>query len=479
MAKQTKSLSRVLDWEALASAPNTHGAFSFLKTAAEVINIQDAPFHKSLVLGTTGPAVMGEVPTPAADVSPLAGHEQARGAASDMDTGVYMDTVAGMSTVAALNGNAGKRGALDSRTESENRGKFNRNANPLKCRTVQDAHTLGETVLYSLLWSTAEQETDETKILQLDWRQMAKLRKGMGDKFCKRNVGGLIRKLAMDCICPENIYKREARLYRLHSFKNILVRRKAAGYKWVTRDKRRAFVQEDGTPFPDPQTSEIQGGDTNTVSISTTVDTYPSSYPDTVVLNTPGTVVIKSPGTGVLKSPPLVSSLGNTEEEIPTTTTEIDSIVTALAAVVELPDVKAAASLLTACRAACPDATTEEIITVTREKAFAARARRDIRSPMGFLLKTVPLVFVGSGIKSHRRIVEAEAEALRKAEIERKRSEAATVEHFSQQRDRLQLQLSDTTLTEKSRADLRRRIGEFTSYLDRVGYGAEARAENC
>ena len=478
MAKQTKSPSKLLDWEALASAPNTHGAFSFLKTTAEVINIQDSPFHKSSVLGTTGPGVMGKVPTPAADASPLAGHEQASGAASDVDTGVYMDTVAGMSTVAALNGNAGKKVVLDSQTESESRGKFNRDAKPLKCKFAQDAHTLGETVLYSLLWSTAKQESEETRTFQLGWRQMASLRKGMGDKFCKRNVGGLIRKLALECIRPENTYKREARTYRIHSFKNILVRRNAAGYKWVTRDKRRAFVQEDGTPFADPQTLEIQDGETNTVSISTTVDTYASSYPDTVVLNTPGTVVIKASGTGVLKSPPLVSSLGTTEEEIPTTTTEVDFIVTALAAVVELPDVKAAVSLLAACRAACPDATTEEIIAVTREKGFAARARRDVRNPMGFLLRTVPIVFEGSGIKSYRRIVAAEAEAARQAEAERKRNEVEMTEYFSLQRERLQTQLSDTTLTEKSRADIRRRVGEFDSYLKRVG-GAELLAESC
>ncbi len=456
MAKQTKSLSKILDWEALASAPNTHGAFSFLKTAAEVINIQDAPFHKSSVLGTTGPGVMGEMPMPAADVSPLAGHEQARGAAGDIDTGVYMDTVVALDSV------AGMEVVLDLQAESENPEDLARSKRPLKCRSVQDAHTLGETVLYSLLWSTAKPETDETKIFQLGWRQMANLRKGMGDKFCKRNVGGLIRKLAMDCIRPENTYKREARTYRLHSFKNILARRKAAGYEWVSRDKRRAFVQEDGTPFPDPQTSEIQDGDTDTVSISTTVDTYPSNYPDTVVPNTPGTVVIKAPGTGVSKSPPLVSSLGTTEEEIPTTTTEVDSIVTALAAVVDLPDVQAAVSLLSACRAACADATTEEIIAVTREKAFAARARRDVSNPMGFLLRTVPIVFEGSGIKSCRRIVVAEAEAARQAEAERKRNEVEMTEYFSLQRERLQTQLSDPTLTEKSRADIRRRVGEST-----------------
>ena len=210
----------------------------------------------------------------------------------------------------------------------------------------------------------------------------------------------------------------------------------------------------------------------------TTVDTYPSSSPDTVVLNTPGTVVIKAPGTVVLKSPPLVSSLGTTEEEIPTTTTEVDSIVTALAAVVEFPDVKAALSLLTACRAACPDATTEEIIAVIREKAFAARARRDIRSPMGFLLRTVPPVFEGAGIQSYRRIVAAEAESARQAEAERKRNEVEMIDYISLQKERLQTQLSDTTLTDKSRADLRRRVGEFDSHLKRVD-GAELHAENC
>lgn len=471
MAKPSKSLRKVLDWEALASAPNTHGAFSFLKTAAEVINIQDSPFHKSSVLETVEPGVTGKGATLAADVSPIAVHEQAKGTASDIDTGVYMYTVASMTTVSVLDGVAGMEVVLDSPAESDSPGKFSRGTRPLKCRIVQDAHTLGETVLYSLLWSKAEQETDETKILQLGWRQMANLRKGMGDKFCKRNVSGLIRKLAMECICPENTYKREARTYRIHSFKNILARRKAAGYEWVSRDKRRSFVQEDGTPFANPQTLEVPDGDTDTVSMKTIVDTYPLGYPDTVVLNTPGTVV--------LKSPHLVRSLGTTEEEIPTTSTEVDSIVGTLAAVVELPDVRAAVSLLTTCRAACPDATTEEIIAVIREKAFAARARRDVRNPMGFLLKTVPLVFEGSGIESYRRIVAAEAEAARQAEVERKRNEAETAEYFSQQRDRLQLQFSDTTLTEKSRADIRRHIGEFDSYLKRVSDSAEQRAESC
>ncbi len=276
MAKQGKPLSKVLDWEALASAPNTHGAFSFLKTAAEVINIQDSPFHKPSVLEMIEPGVTGKVATRAADANPIAVHEEARGTASDIDTGVHMDTVADMTTVVALDSVAGMKVVLDLQAESDDPGDLTRSLRPLKCRSVQDAHTLGETVLYSLLWSTAKPETDETKIFQLGWRQMASLRKGMGDKFCKRNVGGLIRKLALECIRPENTYKREARTYRIHSFKSILARRKAAGYEWVSRDKRRAFVQEDGTPFADPQTSEIPEGNTDTVSITTTVDTYPA-----------------------------------------------------------------------------------------------------------------------------------------------------------------------------------------------------------
>ena len=301
----------------------------------------------------------------------------------------------------------------------------------------------------------------------------------MTDKNCKRNGCSLIEKLGPEVIAAEDINTRKGRTYRVHSYDNILLKRRAVGMEWVARDKSRRFVRQDGGPLssesvaPTPHVSEP-----TTVVIQTTVADLVPSNSTTVVDTALETVVDTTPGTGVATTPLLGSSLGIQEEDKPTMTTEVDLIVSTLAALVELPDVKAAVSLLTACRAACPDATIKEIIGVTREKAFAARARRDIRSPMGFLLRAVPPVFEGAGLKSYRGIVAAQAEAARQAEAERKRNEAETVEYFSRQRDRLQDQLSDTTLTEKSRADIRRRVVEFDSYLNRVG-GAELHNEGC
>ncbi len=179
-------------------------------------------------------------------------------------------------------------------------------------------------------------------------------------------------------------------------------------------------------------------------------------------------MVDTTPGTGVVTTPLLGSSLGIQEEHKPSTTTEVDSIVSTLAAIVGLADAKAAVSLLDACRAACPDATTDEIVGIVREKALAARARRDIRSLMGFLLKTVPLVFQGAGIASYRRMILAEAEAARLAEADRKRNEAEMDYHFSKHREALRSELTDPNLTEKKRAEVCRRIGEVDLLLKRA-----------
>ncbi len=40
MSKQRDRTKRILDWEELEKAPNTHGAFSFLKSAAEIVSIR-------------------------------------------------------------------------------------------------------------------------------------------------------------------------------------------------------------------------------------------------------------------------------------------------------------------------------------------------------------------------------------------------------------------------------------------------------
>ena len=233
--------------------------------------------------------------------------------------------------------------------------------------------------------------------------------------------------------------------------------------------QEQAIVRQDGGPLAsESEASTRHISDSTTVAVETTVADLAAQNSTTVVGTAPGTVVDTTPGTGVTTTPLLGSSLGIQEEGKPSTTTEVNLIVSTLASIVGLADAKAAVFLLDACRAACPDATTDEIVGIVREKALAARDRRDVRSLMGFLLKTVPLVFQGAGIASYRRMVLAEAEAALLAEADRKRKEAEMDDYFSKHRDGLRSQLTDPNLTEKNRADICRRIGELDSLLKRA-----------
>lgn len=93
-----------------------------------------------------------------------------------------------------------------------------------------------------------------------------------------------------------------------------------------------------------------------------------------------------------------------------------------------------------------------------KEKAFAARSKRDVRNPIGFLLSTVPPVFDGHGIVSYRRMIAAEAEAVRRKEEERRQVELVRKDYHARQRLRLEQELSQPGLTESERLDLQRCI---------------------
>jgi hypothetical protein len=393
---------RILDWEALEEAPNTHGAFSFLKSAAEIVSIR-----RDDVLIESGKRA--KEPRPA-DAAPA----------------------------------------------------------PRFCRLVQDAHSLGESVLYQVLWSRGlpETEADETRLVSLGWRTMARYCT-LNDKGCKRNTAGLISKLAIDVICAENIHNRKGRTYRVFSFGEILKRRRAAGFEWVSRDKSRRFVQKDGLSFPDgglrKEGTALSYSDT--VVIADTVVDFSASHLATVSATTIGAVVAKTPGTVVATTPPLGSSLGIQEEEKPSSSTEVNMIVQALALQAGMADASAAIRLIRECRKTCPSATTDEIAAVVREKGFAARYRRDVRNMVGFLLATVPIVFDGEGIEIYRRRVTAEMQAAVQAEDERRRNAAEMTAYFTKLKKQLCEQLDDPGLSEKKRGELQKRVLELEGVL--------------
>jgi len=187
MSKQRERVKKILDWEELEKAPNTHGAFSFLKSAAEIVSIRKDDDLKRLE---------SSYPTPGVKKLSATKHKP----------------------------------------------------NPKPCFLAQDGHSLGEAALYQVLWACARTDADDSRIITAGWRTMKRFC-GMTDKNCKRNASGLIEKLAIEVISAENISTFTGRTYRIHSYASILVRRKLSGLEWVSRDRSRRFVQKDGSPL--------------------------------------------------------------------------------------------------------------------------------------------------------------------------------------------------------------------------------------
>ncbi len=59
MSKPRERVKKILDWEALERAPNTHGALSFLKSAAEIVSIRKNDDVKAPAPSEKGRAILG------------------------------------------------------------------------------------------------------------------------------------------------------------------------------------------------------------------------------------------------------------------------------------------------------------------------------------------------------------------------------------------------------------------------------------
>ena len=256
MPKQRNQSKKILDWEDLERAPNTRGAFSFLKSAAEIVSIRR---EDAVSAGTT-------VKKPLQNDSA---------------------TVASKTTV----------------VEKRSRAQLGNVPGPRLCRLAQDGHSLGESALYQMLWSRGKPETEETRVISAGWRTMRRFC-GMTDKNCKRNACSLIQKLAIEVIAAEDINTRKGRTYRVHSCDTILIKRRAAGMEWVARDKSRRFVRQDGGPLSSESVaSTAHLSEPTTVVVRTTVADLVPPNPTTVVDTALGTVVGTTTGTVVATTP--------------------------------------------------------------------------------------------------------------------------------------------------------------------------------
>jgi hypothetical protein len=411
MSRQRERIKKILDWEELEKAPNTHGAFSFLRSAAEIISIRRN------------------------DVPPEIADQQMGAPLSDKTT-----IVAAPTTVAAQPVKAAR-----SRPYKIHR-----------CTLVQHGQSLGETTLYQALWAHGKVETAETKIVTAGWRTMKRIC-GMTDKNCKRNTASLIEKLAIEEIGKENVHARTGRTYRVFSFTKTLERRKAAGMEWAVWDKGRRFVQSDGSPL---ELNFSSGDKTTTVVAPTPVEIA------TVDKTTPGTVVNITPGTVVKTTPVLGSTLGREKKnESSSTTNDLVLILDALGDESLAVDEGAALLILNSCRNVCPDAAVNEIVSIIREKGAVMRSLRDVRNPIGFLLASVSAVFDGEGIKSYRRRQVAATVLVEQRNQEESRKQREMYEWFLSERDRLTMLIQNPDASAKRRDDARRGLSDVQSAL--------------
>lgn len=425
MKKRAKPTD-ILDWEELEEAPNTRGAFSFLRPQSTVINIGD---HRSLEVTTADPRE--------AQDRQLA--EKAVSTGDVLSSGDFLSTVDDMSILG--------QATLENVNADSFRTRAKRPYREHRCFRVQDAHSPGENQLFAALHNAARPDGEDRRIT-IGWTRMAALA-GLSDKAVKRLTRSLIDKLALDLVAPENSATKTVRTYRVYSFANILKRRNAAGLQWVIKDKGVRFVSKD---------LSVTGGvgGEPLCSITSTVDIKSSEAVDiTYPLTRDKLDTVK----GDIPSTPLRSGLGNKKEE--TTTTEDLALIVEAFSSYAVADEDLAKRIVRGARSYCVDASVSEIVAVIHLKAPEIVRNRSVRNPLGLLTHSIPLCFQGSGIIRLRKAwaAEREREVLRQAEREERDREMK--QWIGRQVSEWKEVLANPAATDKERENAKRHILQF------------------
>jgi hypothetical protein len=280
-------------------------------------------------------------------------------------------------------------------------------------------------------------EIKEFRVVTIGWDRMARKAR-MSDKAAKRNLTGLIAKLAVELVREEDSARRIGRTYRIFSYTEILERRKAAGLMYVVRDKGVRFVTADGRQLPNGQNARPDFEcKTPTVDVSTTVDkispvSVDVTSPVSVDVTSPVSVDVTSPVSVDVSSPPLGSYLDNSLGNTSSTSEDEEQVLAAFAAY-SVADRRAPAQLIRSCRSACPDVKVHEITALIHEKAAIMRISGKVVNPVGFLLTVVPLCCEPQALREFRRRQQVAADLDRQKTAiakEREHEEIRTVRRY-------------------------------------------------
>jgi hypothetical protein len=112
-----------------------------------------------------------------------------------------------------------------------------------EARSVQDAHTPAEHVLFQLLWKQGTEETPTTRLVQAGLGDVSKWT-GAHKTSCRAYLRALASKLAIEEAETFDAAagKEGARVYRVYSAEAIIERRRNAGFTHVIRTGAVSFV---------------------------------------------------------------------------------------------------------------------------------------------------------------------------------------------------------------------------------------------
>ena len=126
--------------------------------------------------------------------------------------------------------------------------RYRRRPRVREARTVEDGHSLAEQAVYDAMFRAGKPYRGDSRILTIGLRTLAELSR-MAYSNCKANVRSLVSKLALEEL-PGFSYT-DGRTYIIHSYPEILRRRRDAGLTHVLRTRGVAFVEpQSGAPQP-------------------------------------------------------------------------------------------------------------------------------------------------------------------------------------------------------------------------------------
>jgi hypothetical protein len=269
-----------------------------------------------------------------------------------------------------------------------------------RARTAQDGHSEGEERIYELLWRAGKAETadDDRRLVRASQAQLA-VSARMDISNVRRNTRSLCDKLALEEIAPAT-RSGQATLYRVHSYRSILERRRAAGMEWVVKGRGVRFV-------PPPAEAEAPGElppGTSPLLNNPPPGNLPPIASSSRPRNLPGLIIEERLNTtGRLEKPPAAAPA---------------AIVRALRESLGRSDDALALRITEKCRENAPDATEEEIAHFVRLEIPNLIRDRTIRSVTGVLPTRVATCFRGESLRQFREQRQSAEQAERAKNLE-------------------------------------------------------------